>query len=110
MISEGSRDRNSKMKPTARMMKQTAQFNKIAMDSYFQAKPFPSEKEIAHFVRCVKVPEEVVRAFLTARREAENRATTTSNTSTLNNFGFRNGSSIKESFTREKQINALQLL
>ena len=93
MASEGSR--SFKMKPTARMIKQTAQFNKIAMDSYFQAKPFPSEKEIAHFVRCVKVPEEVVRAFLNARKEAENRATTTS---TLNNFGFRNGSNITQTF------------
>ena len=60
-----------RMKPTARMMKGAAEFNRIVLDSYFQSKPFPSETEIAHFVKCVKVPVEIVRAFLKARKGAE---------------------------------------
>ena len=108
MASEGSR--SFKMKPTARMIKQTAQFNKIAMDSYFQSKPFPSENEIAHFVKCVKVPEQVVRAFLTARKEAKNSVATTSSGSTLNNLGSRHGSNMKQSFKREEQLDKTRML
>ena len=66
-----SSDSVLRLKPTARMIKRTAQFNKIVMDSYFQSKLFPSETEIAHFVKCVKIPVEIVRAYLAEKRKED---------------------------------------
>ena len=53
-------------------IRQGAVFNNIAMRSYFQSKPSPSEAEKAFFVKCVGVPVDEVEAFLRERSNVLN--------------------------------------
>ena len=50
-------------------------YNIIACESYFKTKPSPTEEEISVFIECMKVPIEVVKKYLSARKVRGKEAT-----------------------------------
>ena len=48
-------------------------FYKIAMDSYFNNKPNPTEENITHFIQCTKIPRTAVDEYL--RKKTANKQT-----------------------------------